>query len=182
MALPSSLHRFTIDLSDVDRGVYEQLEFRLVKHPSESTEYALVRVIAYAMEYAEFLEFGPGLCESEVPALSTMNEHGGIGVWLDIGGPSADRLHKATKAADQVIIYTHRDLEPLYKEWSSRSIHQAESIRVVHVPRPLLRDLSPTLDRNNAWTLLRTEGVLYVTVNDETYTGELTEAGVLAPE
>lgn len=171
MALPSTLHKFEIGLSDVDRDVYETLSFRLVRHPSETVHYALVRVLAFALEYDDILTFGPGLCVADEPALSSMNDHGGQGLWLDVGAPSAERLHKASKAADTVVVYTHRDLQHLRKEWASRPIHKSDEIRVVSLPVSLLNDLEPTFQRNNAWTLLRTEGELYVTVGDETFTG-----------
>lgn len=175
LALPSTLHRFSVDLSDVDRGVYEHLDFRLARHPSETVAYALVRVIAYALEYRERLEFGPGLCRGDEPALLVPGDHGSIDTWIDVGAPSADRLHKANKHADSVVVYTHRDLEFLRREWASRPIHQAEHIRVVAVPHPLLDALETTFGRGNAWTVLRSDGVLYVTVGDDTWSGEITE-------
>lgn len=181
MALPSTLHKFSIALSDVDRGVYETLDFRLVRHPSETVDFALVRVLAYALEYAPELTFGPGLCVADEPALSSLGEHGQMAQWIDIGAPSADRLHKANKHADQVIIYTHRELEHLHREWSSRAIHQAETIRVVCVDTDLLAALGETFDRTNTWELLRTEGVLYVTVNGTTHSGAVQDASVLPP-
>ena len=181
MALPSSLHRFTVDLSDVDRGVYEQLEFRLVRHPSETVAFALVRVLAYALEYTPELAFGRGIGAADEPALSSPNAHGGIGVWLDVGAPSADRLHKASKLADAVVVYTHRPLEHVQREWASRTIHRAEDIRVVFVPPELIDPLEPTLDRNNAWQVLRTEGVVYVTAAEATYSGSLIQTRVGEP-
>lgn len=168
MALPSTLHRFELDLSDVDRGVYESLEFRIAKHPSETTEYALVRVLAYALEYRPELEFGPGLSTSDEPALSVVLPTGEIDLWLDVGGPSADRLHKASKRAKDVVVYTHRDPASLRQEWDGKRIHRREDIRVVSVPRALLRELSSSFGRTNAWSVLRTEGVVYVTCGGET--------------
>ena len=178
MALPSTLHRFELDISDVDRGVYERVEFRLVRHPSESVAYALVRVLAYALEYSESLQFGPGLCDADEPALSAPDGQGGIAVWIDVGGPSGDRLHKATKKAESVVVYTHRDLAALQKDWTSRAIHRGETIRVISVRGPLLDALEPTFDRTNVWGLVRTDGTLYVTVGDETFSGAIRECGI----
>lgn len=181
MALPSSLHRFTIELSDVDRNVYDTLEFRLVRHPSETVQYALVRVLAYALEHGPTLEFGPGLCKGDEPALRETNDHGGVGLWLDVGAPSADRLHKASKLADRVVVYTHRDLDLLRKEWASRPIHAADEIRVVVVPERFLRALEPTFERNNHWSLTRTDGQVYVMIGGDTTFGVITETGVTDP-
>ncbi|MFT6397754.1 MAG: hypothetical protein ACJAYU_002509 [Bradymonadia bacterium] len=175
MALPSTLHRFELGLSDVDRGVYEQLEFRIAKHPSESADFALVRLLAYALEYEEGLEFGPGLYEATEPALSKRDMHGTIEKWVDIGAPSADRLHKASKKAGSVVVYSHREMNHLEQDWSGKKIHQKEDIRVVLIPRKLIRAVTPSLGRTNRWDLLRTEGILYITAGGETHEGTVEE-------
>ena len=61
MAQPSTLYRFRIDLTDIDRGVYETLDLRLAMHPSESETYLVTRVLAYALNYASDLEFSKAL-------------------------------------------------------------------------------------------------------------------------
>src|SRR6185436_10361861 len=68
MALTATIHHFTIRLSDVDRGVYETLELKAAKHPSESDEYLVTRVLAYCLEYAEGIAFSRGLAEPDEPA------------------------------------------------------------------------------------------------------------------
>jgi uncharacterized protein YaeQ len=69
MALASTLYRFRIDLSDVDRGVYETLDFRIAQHPSETTTYLLTRVLAYALNTQPGLEFSSGgLSDPDAPA------------------------------------------------------------------------------------------------------------------
>lgn len=178
MALPSTLHRFELGLSDVDRGVYEQLEFRLAKHPSETSEFAIVRLLAYALEYEEGLEFGPGLYEADEPALSKLDAYGSIEKWLDIGGPSAERLHKASKKSGCVVVYTHRDVLHLQQDWSGKKIHQREEIRVISIPLKLVRAVVPCLGRNNQWDILRTEGILYITAGGETFEGVIEETRV----
>jgi uncharacterized protein YaeQ len=175
MALTSSIHRFDIEIADVDRGVYTQAQFRLAVHPSETVPFALVRVLAYALELREGLSFGPGLCEPNEPALSARDPSGALALWVEVGSPSAERLHRAAKLAPEVAIYTHKLLDPLLTEWRSRPVHRAEHIRLLPVPRELLEALEPTFARTNTWTLLRTEGVVYVTTGERTYSGALVE-------
>ena len=69
MALTSTIHRFQIQLSDVDRGVYESLDLRVAQHPSESAQRMLARVLAYALRHEEGIDFGRGLSTVEEPAL-----------------------------------------------------------------------------------------------------------------
>ena len=104
MALTSTMHRFAIELSDVDRGVYESFEVPLALHPSESVSFAVVRLLAFALEYRDQLAFGRGIGAADEPAISAPGRHGTTALWVDIGAPSADRLHKAAKRADDVAV------------------------------------------------------------------------------
>lgn len=84
------LYRFQIELSDIDRGVYETLDFRAALHPSEAAPYLLSRVLAYVLTYQEGLEFSPGgLADPEAPALRLLGNHNAIDLWIEIGNPSA---------------------------------------------------------------------------------------------
>src|SRR5918997_4520707 len=109
MALTATIHNFDIQLSDVDRGVYESLALRVARQPSETEEYLLTRVIAYCLEYAEGIAFSKGLAEPDEPPIAVRDLTGALKVWIDIGAPDAARLHKASKAAGRVALYTHKD-------------------------------------------------------------------------
>lgn len=101
------LYRFTIELSNIDRDVYETLDFRVSQHPSEIASYLLTRSLAYALSYEEGLEFSSqGLADPESPALLKYGLHNSIDLWIEIGNASSRKLHKATKTAKKVIIYT----------------------------------------------------------------------------
>jgi uncharacterized protein YaeQ len=173
MAQPSTLHRFQIKLSDVDRGVYEALELRLAMHPSESVPYLLTRVIAYALNYQEGLKTTQGIGSPDEPALEVRDLTGVLLLWIDVGTPSARRLHKATKAAKAVRIYTYRDPELLLKEAIGADIHRVETIELFSLTPTFLAKLGETLDRDNPWELLHTEGELSVTVRGVTVQGDL---------
>jgi uncharacterized protein YaeQ len=181
MALPSTIHRFRIDLSDVDRGVYEQLEFQLARHPSETEDFTVARVLAFALEHREGLAFGKGLCVAEDPAVSVPDDQGGTALWIDIGAPSAERLHKASKYAGEVCVYTHKDIAKVTGAWVGKTIHRAERIRVVGLPAEVVQPLAERLGRSNAWSVLRTAGQLYVTAGGETFEGSTVERTALAP-
>jgi uncharacterized protein YaeQ len=109
MALTSTLYRFQIDLSDVDRNLYQTLEFRAAMHPSESLPFFVTRILAYCLNYREGLEFSPGISAPEEPAIRVMGLTGNRELWIDIGNPTAKRIHKASKSSQEVRIYTHKD-------------------------------------------------------------------------
>lgn len=178
MALTATMYRFSVDLSDVDRGVYEQLSFRAAQHPSESVPYLITRVLAYALEYRQGIQFGRGVSTADEPAVSVVDDTGAIELWIDVGVPTADRLHRANKLAGAVAVYTHRDISFLQMQLAGRTIYRASEIRLVPVPSTLLVALEAALDRTNAWSIVRSEGVVYVTVGDASWSATLTEARI----
>ena len=155
MALSATVYHFQIELSDVDRGVYQSLDLRVARHPSESTPYLLTRVIAYALLFEEGIAFTKGLSTTEEPALWVKDLQGNLRVWVELGTPSAERLHKVSKA-------------------QSRPIHKAEQIEVYALDPGFLDRLGALTERNARWTMLRNDGELYVTVGDETVSGAVT--------
>src|SRR5687768_11659215 len=99
MALTATIYNLEIDLADADRRVYESLAMRVARHPSESEEYLVTRILAYALEFCEGIAFSSGLSDPDEPAISVRDLTGTIQSWIDIGIPDAARLHKASKVA-----------------------------------------------------------------------------------
>lgn len=165
MALTSTIHTFAIELSDVDRGVYESFEVRPAMHPSESPEYLMTRVLAFCLEYAEGIAFAAGGVSSpDEPAVFVRDLTGRIVTWIEIGGPDADRLHRASKHAQRVAVYTHRDLRNLLPQWRDARIHRASEIPVFTFGRGFVDDLAARLQRRMRMSLSVTERHLYLDV------------------
>ncbi|MDQ6635375.1 MAG: YaeQ family protein [Gemmatimonadota bacterium] len=174
MALTATIYNFDIQLADVDRSVYETLSFKVACQPSETEEYLLSRVLAYCLEYAEGIGFSRGIAEADVPALSVRDLTGALQVWIDVGAPDAARLHKASKAAPRVAVYTHRDPAPLVRQLAGERIHRSTELELYGIDRQLMAALVSHLDRRNAWELSVTERHLYVTVDGATLEGDVT--------
>ena len=121
MALTATIYNFDIELANVDRSVYETLALRVAQQPSETEEYLLTRVIAYCLEYAEGIAFSRGLAEPDEPPLSVRDLTGALRLWVEFGAPDAARLHKASKAAPRVAIYTHKDPLQLLRQYVGRA-------------------------------------------------------------
>jgi uncharacterized protein YaeQ len=176
MAAGATLYHLEIELSDVDRGVYETLDLRLAQHPSESMAYLLTRTLAYALLYEEGIAFSKGgLSSTEDAPLSIHDLQGIPRAWIEIGTPSADRLHRASKASPRVVVFTHHDPRLLVKEAGTRDIHKADRIEVYSLEPKFLDQLGEITDRRARWTLLRSDGVLYVTVGAKTVSGAVTK-------
>ncbi len=171
MALTATVYNFDIQLANVDRSVYEALAVRVARHPSETEEYLLTRVLAYCLEYAEGIVFSKGLAEPDEPAVAVRDLTGALRVWIDIGAPDAARLHKASKAAPRVAVYTHKDPAQLVRQLAGERIHRAEALELYAVDRALLAELTARLDRRLKFDLSVTDGNLYVTLGGETLSG-----------
>lgn len=174
MALPAVLRRFEISLADSDREIYEQLDWRVPQHPSESERYLVARVIARALEHAEGLEFSRGgVSDDEEPALVQRNLRGELLAWIEVGAPSPDRLHKASKAAPRVAVYAWKNVEQLADAIAVRKVHRADKLVLRALPPEMLDAVAKTLDRNNTWDLSVTGGTLYLTIGEALFEGSV---------
>ena len=171
MALTALVYSFDVHLSLVDRGVYDSISFKAAQHPSESGEYLVTRVLAYCLEYREGIAFSRGLAEPDEPAITVKDLTGTITSWIEIGNPSADRLHRASKAAPRVAIYTHRDAAAFVRQLGDQRIHRKEAVELYAFDRALIDALIERLDRRMSFTLLAQHGDLLVTVGDESIEG-----------
>ncbi len=174
MALTATVHNFDIQLSDVDRGVYESLSLRVARHPSETEEYLLTRVIAYCLEYTEGITFSKGLADPEEPPVAVRDLTGALKVWIDIGAPDAPRLHKASKMAGRVALYTHKDPSQIVRQLSGERIHRADALELYSVDRELLSALTARLDRRMTFGLSVSDGQIYIDIDGTTLTGAAT--------
>ncbi len=174
MALTATVYNFHIDLADADRGVYDTLELRMARHPSESEEYFVARLLAYCLEYAEGIQFSNGISEPEEPTVAVRDLTGVIRVWIEIGGPAAARLHRASKAADRVVVYTHRDPAQLLRELAGERIHRAAELEIYSFNRELITGFVARLDRRMAMAISISDRHIFVALDGATLEGGLT--------
>lgn len=179
MALSSTIYSFDINLSDVDRGVYETLALKVARHPSETEEYLLTRVLAYCLEYREGIAFSKGISDPEEPAITVRDLTGALQVWIEIGAPDAARLHKASKAAPRVVLYTHREPRLLFRSWAGERIHRADEIELFAVEPEFLAALVGRLDRRTSFDLSVSDRQLYVTMGEDSWTMEVKRTPML---
>ena len=178
MALSATVYTVDVQLSDVERGVYETFSTRVAQQPSETDEFMVARVLAYCLEYHEGIAFSKGLAEPDEPAIAVRDLTGTMLTWVDVGMPAAERLHKASKRARRVVVYTHKDAARLAEQLRGERIHRAEDIEIVALDRSLIASLVERLDRRMKLGVSLTDGHLYVTLADETFDGPLERLGI----
>jgi uncharacterized protein YaeQ len=173
MALSATLYVFEIELADSDRGVYESFELRAARHPSEAPDYLITRVLAYCLEHTEGISFSNGLSTPDEPAIAVRDLTGAMQAWIDIGSPSPERLHRASKATPRVAVYCHKDVSQFVARLRGERIHRIEALEVYAVDRDLLTSLEGRLARRLALSLTVMEKHLYVSVGQESFTGAI---------
>lgn len=171
MALGATIYNFEVELSDTDRHVYESLALRVARHPSESEEYLVTRVLAYLLEFTEGIDFSRGVSEPDEPAVAVRDLTGAIRTWIDIGTPDAARLHKASKSAGRVVVYTHKDPAQFLRQLEGERIHNADTLELYAVDRALVSALAARLERRVAFSLSITDRELYVSIGADNLTG-----------
>lgn len=171
MALTATIYNIHIDLADSDRGVYESLELRVARHPSESEEYLVTRVLAYCLEYAEGIAFTKGVSDPDEPAITVRDLTGALRVWIEVGTPDGARLHKAAKASPRVVVYTHKDPAQFLRNLEGARIHRAEALELYAVDRSLVAALAARLDRRMDFALSVTDAEITISIGTGTITG-----------
>jgi uncharacterized protein YaeQ len=170
MASGATIHRFEIELADSDRGVYETLDLRVARHPSESAAFLLTRVLAYCLEYRAGITFSKGGISSvDEPAISILDLTGARVAWIEVGAPSADRLHRASKATERVALYTDRRPDLLRAGLAGERIHRSAALQVTTFSRAFLGDLEKLLERNVRWHVSVNDGHLFVTAGAQSF-------------
>ncbi len=173
MALGATMYVFNVRLADADRGVYETLVLRMARHPSETAEFLVTRLLAYCLEYAEGIAFSKGLSDPDEPAIEIRDLTGILSSWIEVGNPDASRLHKASKAAPRVVVYSHRDTESWLARLVGERIHRAAQMEIHSVPREWLAELVARLERRMDIDLSVSEQTVYATIGEVTLTGTL---------
>jgi len=175
LAISSTIYSVTIDLSDLDRGVYETLELRVARHPSETAEYMLVRLMAYCLEYEEGIALTEGVSSGDEPALVVRDLTGRVTAWIEVGLPDAARLHRGSKLAGRAAVYTHRDVRQLLAQLAGAKIHRAGEIPIRAFDRIVIDEVAALIDRRASLAVSVSGGELLIALGDRTFMLGMTE-------
>jgi uncharacterized protein YaeQ len=147
MALTATIYNISVQLADADRAVYETLDLRVARQPSETAEYMTMRVLAYCLEYTEGISFTEGVASGDEPAVLIRDLTGRITGWIEVGMPGAERLHRGSKLADRTAVYTHRELRQVLAQFSGAKIHRSPEIPIYSFERGFVEALAARIDR-----------------------------------
>jgi uncharacterized protein YaeQ len=170
VALTATVYQFTIDLADIDRGVYETLDLRVARQPSETVEYMLTRVLAYCLEYEEGIALTEGVAAGDEPAVIVRDLTGRMTAWIEVGMPDAGRLHRGRKLAGRAAVYTHRDIHHVLAQLDGGRVHRAEDVPVFSFDCGFIERLAQHIERRTSLSLSITERQIFANVGPNTLT------------
>ena len=162
MALQATPYKVDLNLTDMDRGVYESLRFTVARHPSETEERLAVRLIAYALFYHEQLAFGRGLSDVDEPALWEKSLDGRVLHWIEVGQPDSERMTWCSRRTEKFSLVAYGSL----RVWQSKMLDPVRSLKninVVALDQDALAALAKDLPRSLSWSVMISDGELFVT-------------------
>ena len=179
MAQTATVYNLGVDLSDVDRGVYEKFNLCVARHPSETLEYMLMRIFAYCLEYGDGIALTEGVAAGDEPAVLCRDLTGRVTAWIEVGMPDPGRLHRGNKLAGRAAVYTHRDIRKLLAQLSATPVHRIHDIPVYEFEPTFVDEVAGLLERRSALSITITERELYLEIAGQTFTSRVVEHRVL---
>jgi len=149
MALNATIHRCTLQVSDLDRAHYQSYQLTIARHPSETDERMMVRVLAFALNADDSLSFTRGLSQDDEPELWQRSLGDEILLWVEIGQPDEKRIKKACSRSDRVVIYCHqhRAATVWWKQIAER-LRRFDQLSVFRLPDGIGARLATLAQRN----------------------------------
>lgn len=137
MALKATVFRAEVTIADMDRGHYDSHALTLARHPSETDERMMVRLLAWILNADEALTFGAGLSSDDEPALGLKQPDGTLDHWIEVGQPEPKRLRQVATRARRLTVYSYGGSKAAL--WWARNREE-----LARIPRPVrIVELAP---------------------------------------
>lgn len=135
MAQNATIFKADLSMSDLDRHYYGSHALTLARHPSETDERLMVRVLAFVLNASEELAFGKGLSSDDEPDLWQKDLTGAVERWIEVGQPDEKRLRKACGVAREVIVYPYGgNSAVIWWEQNRRALEKLDKLSVINIP------------------------------------------------
>lgn len=159
MALKATIFKATLNITDMDRHYYADHQLTLARHPSETDERMMIRLLAFALNASDSLTFTKGISTDDEPDLWQKSLSDNIELWIELGLPDESRLKKACGRAEQVILYTYGGRAvPLWWEKVQGKVSRLNNLTVINLPQDATMALGTMADRNMSLQLTVQDG------------------------
>ncbi|MFC7286506.1 YaeQ family protein [Herminiimonas glaciei] len=148
MALKSTIFKADLQIADMDRQYYDGHALTIARHPSETDERMMVRILAFVLHAHEALSFGKGLSADDEPDLWQKDLTGAIELWIEVGQPDEKRIMKACGRSNQVIIYSYSSMSNIWWNQIAGKVDRAKNLSVYNLPAATSQALAKLAQRN----------------------------------
>jgi uncharacterized protein YaeQ len=163
MAQNATIFKVTLDVADIDRAYYHAHALTIARHPSETDERMMVRLLAFARHAHEALAFGRGLGTDDEPDLWRKDLTGAIDLWIDVGQPDEKRVRRACGRAEAVVVYSYGGRgADLWWEQAGAALARTDNLTVVNLPGAATRALATLAQRTMQLTCTIQDGQIWM--------------------
>jgi len=174
MASNATIFKAALQIADMDRNYYQGHALTIARHPSETDERMMVRLLVFALHAHEALSFGKGLSTQDEPDLWQKDLTGAVALWIEVGQPDEKNIRKACNRAKQVFIYTYGGrIADLWWDQNSSKLERANNLAVMNLPLNTSRALAKLAQRNMQLHCTIQDGQIWLADNKETVQVEL---------
>lgn len=168
MALKSTIFKAELQIADLDRNCYQNHALTVARHPSETDERMMVRVLAFAMYADSALAFGKGLSSEDEPDLWRKDLTGAIEQWIEVGLPDEKRIRRACGRARQVVAVTYGGrVADMWWQQNKTALQRQNNLTVINLAAEESRALAALAERGMQLQCTLQEGELWLIVDGE---------------
>ncbi|MEX2475320.1 YaeQ family protein [Marinobacter sp.] len=148
MALKATIFKATLNIADMDHHYYADHQLTLARHPSETDERMMIRLLAFVLNASDNLEFTKGLSTDDEPELWQKSLSDNIELWIELGLPDESRIRKACNRARQVILYTYGGRAvPLWWDKCRNKLTRFDNLTIINLPQAPIEALAGMAER-----------------------------------
>jgi len=163
MALKATIFKADMQIADMDRNHYADYSLTLARHPSETDERMMVRLLAFALFADPALAFGKGLCVEDEPDLWRKDLTGAIECWIDVGQPDEKWIRKACGRADEVVVLSYGRAADIWWNGVRSKLARQDNLRVYNLPPEAAPALAQLTERSMRLQFTIQDGAVLVT-------------------
>ena len=163
MATKATIFKADLQIVDMDRNYYQEHALTLARHPSETDERMMLRLLAFAHNASDTLTFTRGLSSSDEPDLWQKDLTGAIEYWIELGQPDEKRLRKACGRSQQVLVYCYSgNSADIWWQQNSAALANIKNLAVLNIPAEKSKALAQLAQRNMQLQATLQDGEMWI--------------------
>ncbi len=171
MALNATIYKTQLQVSNIDGGYYHTHSLTIARHPSETDERMMVRLVAFVFNASEQLEFTRGLSADDEPDIWQRDLTNNIDLWIEVGLPDERRIRKACNRATQVVIYSYGARSaPIWWSNISNKISRFDNLTIFHLDEDTTNALQQMVARTMSLQATIQDGELWLSDSERNVT------------